>query len=56
MPRSPALDALDPQHVELADQVAEDGRAVAGHKNQTPWSIILRTARIARVERSLLSL
>ncbi len=29
MPRSPALDALDPQHVELADQVAEDGRAIA---------------------------
>jgi hypothetical protein len=26
-----ALVVLDPQHVELADQVAEDDRAVAGH-------------------------
>ena len=26
---APALGALDPQHAQLADQVAEDGRAVA---------------------------
>ena len=26
-----AFRALDPKHVELADQVAEDDRAVAGH-------------------------
>jgi len=29
--RAPAFRALDPQHVELADQVAEDDRAVARH-------------------------
>jgi hypothetical protein len=29
--RAPAFRALDPQHVELANQVAEDDRAFAGH-------------------------
>src|SRR5262245_11252904 len=29
--RPPALWALDPQHVELADKIAEGNRAVAGH-------------------------
>jgi hypothetical protein len=29
--RSPALGALDPEHIELADQIAEDDGAVAGH-------------------------
>jgi len=29
---APALGALDPQHVQLADQVAEDDRAVAAHR------------------------
>ena len=29
--RAPAFGALDPQPIELADQVAEDDRAVAGN-------------------------
>src|SRR5262245_48802864 len=29
--RAPAFRALDPQRVELADQVGEDDRAIAGH-------------------------
>src|SRR5262249_28051042 len=33
--RASALGALDAQHVELADQVAEDDRAVAGHYSIT---------------------
>ena len=33
-PASAALVALDAQHVELADNVAEDDRAVSGHHNR----------------------